>query len=221
LYNLFTAVERILKQSDGIKKFIYEDVFNIYYSHIFAKERLSEYIQYYFQKGIGEEKEIIIVCIGTDRSTGDCLGPLIGTKLTEMNLPITIYGTLDNPVHAQTLQDTIDKIQLCERYTGRSSYILAIDAALGKSENVGKIYVNNGQLHPGTGVNKSLPPIGNFNIFGVVNVDEFMKEYLILQNTRLSLVMNMANTICDSILIALDNLGLISRGSSQVAASIL
>ena len=31
-----------------------------------------------------EHDELVILCIGTDRSTGDCLGPLIGHKLVNL-----------------------------------------------------------------------------------------------------------------------------------------
>src|SRR5690554_5205162 len=55
--------------------------------------------------------EVIILCIGTDRSTGDCLGPLVGHKLKLIQYKnITTYGTLDNPVHAKNLSDIIQKI---------------------------------------------------------------------------------------------------------------
>src|SRR5699024_11577215 len=50
-------------------------------------------------------------CIGTDRSTGDSLGPLTGTFLTELNPKhLTIYGTLHHPVHATNMHEYIDKI---------------------------------------------------------------------------------------------------------------
>ncbi|MFY9218842.1 MAG: DUF1256 domain-containing protein, partial [Tepidanaerobacteraceae bacterium] len=51
-----------------------------------------------------------------------------------------------------------------------------------------------GSLKPGAGVNKKLPPVGNFHITGVVNVGGFM-EYLVLQNTRLFTVMKMVDII--------------------------
>lgn len=134
---------------------------------------------------------LIILCIGTDRSTGDSLGPLVGTQLQNMNLQTAIvYGTLDEPVHAVNLQDTIDSIN--SKYT--EPFILAIDACLGRSESVGYIRVKEGPLQPGTGVNKDLPNVGNIQIVGIVNVGGFM-EYMVLQNTRLSLVMKMADII--------------------------
>ena len=61
-----------------------------------------------------------------------------------------------------------------------------------------KRQVAEGPLKPGTGVNKDLPPIGDAHITGIVNVGGFM-EYLVLQNTRLSLVIRMAEAIAGGI----------------------
>lgn len=143
----------------------------------------------------GQYHDVVILCIGTDRSTGDCLGPLVGHKLKLIPYNrITIYGTLDQPVHAKNLSNVMDEI---ERNHTRS-FVIAIDACLGKTERVGKICMGGGPLRPGTGVNKSLPEVGHIHIIGVVNMSGFM-EYLVLQNTRLNLVMRMADTISSGI----------------------
>lgn len=126
-------------------------------------------------------RELSIVCLGTDRSTGDSFGPLVGSRLSEL-LDIPVFGTLENPVHALNLQQTIERIE--------TPYVLAIDAALGKSEHVGEVHFYNGPLRPGSGVKKKLPEVGNWHITGVVNVAGFM-EYFVLQSTRLSLVMGL------------------------------
>ena len=50
--------------------------------------------------------ELIFLCIGSDRVTGDCLGPYVGYQLFE-HLDahgIYIYGTLKEPVHALNLE---------------------------------------------------------------------------------------------------------------------
>lgn len=139
--------------------------------------------------------EIVILCIGTDRSTGDCLGPLVGYKLKLIQYAnVYVYGTLDNPVHAKNLCEVLDQIKA--RHD--RPFIIAIDACLGKTDRVGKINIGKGPLKPGAGVNKSLPEVGHIHIVGVVNISGFM-EYLILQNTRLSLVMRMADTISSGI----------------------
>lgn len=133
----------------------------------------------------------VILCIGTDRSTGDALGPLIGTQLSKLNLPhLHIYGTLDEPVHATNLIQSIELIK--KSYT--NPFIIAIDACLGKLDSIGCIVLTDGPLKPGAGVHKKLPEVGEANLTGIVNVGGFM-EYIVLQNTRLNLVWRMSENI--------------------------
>ncbi len=153
----------------------------------------------YFEECMGKfyEKsysDIVIVCIGTDRATGDCLGPLIGYKVKDMRYSnVHVYGTLDEPIHAKNL---CEYIEVFRKYD--DPFIIAIDACLGKLERIGFINIKEGPLSPGSGVNKNLPAIGHVNITGIVNVGGFM-EIMILQNTRLSIVMNMANLIANGL----------------------
>ncbi len=137
-----------------------------------------------------EFQQIIVLCIGTDRSTGDSLGPLTGTFLEKKQPPAHIIGNIDRPVHARNLDHIIKKIN--KEYT--SPFIIAVDAGLGKKSSVGYIDVKKGPLKPGTGVNKKLTAIGNMHITGLVNVGGYM-EYMVLQSTRLSIVIKMAELI--------------------------
>ena len=147
---------------------------------------------YCFNNTITESFEnIVLLCIGTDRSTGDCLGPLVGHKLYKNQYNNThIVGTLDNPTHAKNLENNIKIIE--EEIP--NPFIIALDACLGKFDNIGHINLGPGPLKPGAGVNKPLPWVGNMYIKGIVNVGGFM-EHKILQNTRLSLVMTLADII--------------------------
>ncbi len=143
----------------------------------------------------GLAREIVIVGIGTDRSTGDCLGPLVGTKLCERKINrLTVYGTLDEPVHAGNLTQKLSRIQAGHP----NCLIVAVDASLGKTTSIGNITISPGALKPGTGVKKELPHVGEMHFTGVINVAGHM-EYFVLQNTRLSLVMQMADKITQSI----------------------
>lgn len=163
----------------------------------FSVMEFSDSLLKYLSSNIDDYKEIVILCIGTDRSTGDSLGPLVGHKLTPYMFKydkVHLLGTLDEPVHAKNLIDTIEEINFCYP----NGYILAIDASLGHLNSIGHIIIKEGPLKPGLGVNKKLPAIGDISITGVVNVGGLM-EYMVLQNTRLSLVMNMANTIAKGI----------------------
>lgn len=138
--------------------------------------------------------DIIVVCIGTDRATGDCLGPLIGYKLKDVKYQnVHVYGTLDEPVHAKNLCEYIELFNKFE-----NPFIIAIDACLGRLERIGFVNIKEGPLSPGSGVNKNLPAVGHVNITGIVNVGGFM-EIMILQNTRLCVVMNMANLIANGL----------------------
>ncbi|UYZ22061.1 spore protease YyaC [Mesobacillus jeotgali] len=140
-------------------------------------------------------RPIVFVCIGTDRSTGDSLGPLIGTLLEEKEIaPYHVYGTLDDPIHAVNMDAKLAEIK--EKHF--NPFIIGIDACLGRLKSVGSIQVGDGPVKPGAGVNKELPEVGNMHITGIVNVSGFM-EFFVLQNTRLNLVLKMAKTIANGI----------------------
>ncbi len=136
-------------------------------------------------------REIVIICIGTDRSTGDSLGPIIGYKLRGMNYSnVYVYGDLESPVHAKNLQETVESIY--KRY--EKPFLIAVDASLGRADHVGFISVGKGSIRPGSALNKELEPVGHMHITGIVNAGGFM-EFMILQNTRLGTVMKIADIV--------------------------
>ena len=171
-----------------------EDVLKVPYSEPLTSQRIRERMITYYAELAGD-REIVIVCIGTDRSTGDSLGPLVGSRLRQLGLQHEhLFGTLDEPVHAMNLIEVLDTIH--RKYS--HPFIVAVDACLGQSSSVGHIQVGTGPVKPGAGVNKDLPPVGDIHLTGIVNVGGFM-EYFVLQNTRLSIVFNMADIIADSL----------------------
>lgn len=139
-------------------------------------------------------EDIVVLCIGTDRATGDCLGPLVGEHLQNVLPQIPVYGNLKQPVHALNLEETIEDIYL--HHT--DPFIIAIDASLGMQEHIGYATLSQTPLKPGKGVNKKLPAIGNLSITGIVNVAGFPNSIL-LQSTRLHTVMTLANCISNAI----------------------
>lgn len=157
--------------------------------------------------------EYIAVFIGTDRSTGDALGPLAGTLLTELKpRNLTVYGTLHEPVHATNLKEYMALIEK----EHRNPFIIAVDACLGKSSSIGCITAQTGPVKPGAAFNKPLPEIGDIHLTGIVNMSGFM-EYAVLQNTRLSFVMDMAKQLA-SILERVDAALAVKRRLSAVAS---
>jgi putative sporulation protein YyaC len=147
------------------------------------------------------DKEIILLCIGTDRVTGDSLGPLVGYKLKnslETFRNVQLYGTLETPVHAKNIAETIEHIYK----THRSPFVVAVDACLGRLEHIGYITMGFGAVKPGAGLNYDLPPVGDVYITGIVNACGSLDAYL-LQNTRLGLVMRMADVVYNGIVLCM------------------
>ena len=140
-------------------------------------------------------RSIIFLCIGTDRSTGDSLGPLVGEKLKFLTRDnIFFYGNLEKPIHAKNLCETISYIHS----THENPYIIAIDACLGSLQNVGKVFIEAKPLYPGSAMNKDLPKVGDLSITGIVNISGAL-EFMVLQNTRLYTVMKLADVISNGI----------------------
>ena len=161
---------------------------------------LGEFLYENLKEIINENREIIFICIGTDRCTGDSLGPLVGYKLKSFykEMPknnIYIYGSLESPVHSKNISNIIDKIKA----NFDNPFIIAIDSCLGKINNIGKVFVSDNPIFPGLAVNKELPPIGDLSITGIVNISGNY-EFIILQNTRLYTVMSLADCISQGII---------------------
>lgn len=140
---------------------------------------------------IHPNQEIIVLCIGSDRSTGDSLGPIIGHKFRNFISPgFYLLGDLNQPVHAANLSYCIKSIQK----TFDNPFIIAIDASLGNKEHIGMITLGKGPLKPGLGVKKRLPEVGDIHITGIVN-SSLDTASSTLQTTRLSIIFQIADAI--------------------------
>lgn len=134
------------------------------------------------------------ICIGSDLVMGDSLGPLVGTLLKKRGVRSYVYGTLNFPITAK-------EVEYARTYLKQmhpSSISIAIDAAVGSSDDVGLIKVINKGLKPGLGVNKNLGIIGDVSIIGIVAKSSFNNREL-FNLTRLNLVYKMAEIIADGI----------------------
>lgn len=182
----------------------------VHYKNSFAAIKIGNYLAEYMNNNFA------LVCIGTDKCIIDSLGPLTGTLLAKENFAGDIYGTLDKPVHAMNINDYIKTLK-------KKNYdnIIAIDACLSNKKNQGIIEVREGPITPGKGIGKFLPEIGDISIIGVVDSSD--KEFHdLVQDTRLSLVYEMAEIICEGIIIALKvNNGSIDYIENQASLSSL
>ena len=103
--------------------------------------------------------EIVFLCIGSDRVTGDCLGPYVGYRLSQHQLPgIFVYGTLNQPVHAVNLSDITDFISKSHPF----ALVIAIDASLGDEKHLGYVTIGNGSLYPRCGCSERSAACGGY-----------------------------------------------------------
>jgi putative sporulation protein YyaC len=137
-------------------------------------------------------RPVAFACIGTDRSTGDALGPLVGQQLRRLGCPERwVIGTLEHPLHALNLAERL----LPQHAADPRPLIVAIDAALGPLAGVGAITLRRGGLRPGQGVGKDLPAVGELAVTATVNVQAGALDAQVLQSTRLFMVQELAETI--------------------------
>jgi putative sporulation protein YyaC len=148
-------------------------------------------------------RPVVFACIGTDRSTGDALGPLVGQRLRRLgHADEDVVGTLAEPLHAQNLAERI----LPRVHEQPRPLIVAVDAALGALKSVGSVAVRRGGLRPGEGVGKDLPEIGELAIAATVNVRAGAMDAQILQCTRLYVVQGLSDLISSACWWALRNI---------------
>lgn len=146
------------------------------------KELLKEFFK--------NNEDIIIINIGTDRCTGDSYAPYVGTILnSDNNFPYKVYGTLEEPIHAQNIGDKLEII-----YNNHpNSKVIGIDAAMG--DDVLKIICKNEPIKCGSAMGKNLPWVGDICIKGVVmksRGDVHVNNYNIYR-CRLSEIIKMAS----------------------------
>ncbi|MBR2988554.1 MAG: spore protease YyaC [Clostridia bacterium] len=135
----------------------------------------------------------VILCIGTDRVCGDALGPLVGTLLsTTMSVNSFVYGTLKFPVTALNLADAVRFI----KSKHPRSPILAIDACVGKTADIGKIRLFNGGIKPGLATGKTLPAVGDLSITATVACSGADNS---LFKVSLSLIYDLAHSIATTV----------------------
>ncbi|MBU3103851.1 spore protease YyaC [Clostridium gasigenes] len=167
------------------QKINYKSSLAYYDIAIFVKDYISE--------------NTVIVCIGTDKCIGDCLGPLVGTFLKESFFPLPVYGTIESPIHALNIDNRIKEIKKIHP----NASIIGIDACLGDTKSIGEIHTRDYPIHPGKGVGKSLPDVGTISIIGIIDSSD-SSDFFTSRSIRLYLVMEMSKVITHGLTHAYD-----------------
>lgn len=137
----------------------------------------------------------VVVCIGTDKVLCDSLGPMVGSMLnSNMNSPMYIYGLQCQCLTALNIADSFGIIRSLHPH----STILAIDAGVGDSNQIGTLQLSDHGILPGLATNRQLPSIGNIGIVGVVSTRDMSAFYSDTPQLR-SMLSSMCQTIVDGI----------------------
>lgn len=178
--------------------------------HASSDSSFTDMLSVMLQKARKERRPVVFLCIGSDRATGDSLGPVTGqalinylNKKREHKHSLFIYGSLTTPIHAVNLSSTIQTIY----DTIPNPYVIAIDASLGSRDHISHVTLGQGSLSPGIGVHKQLPAVGDAFITGIVNSCDHGSRGIILQTTRLATVIELSNFITRGILYSLKQTG--------------
>ncbi len=136
--------------------------------------------------------EVVVLAIGSDRVTGDCVGPIVGHMLAESGL--RVYGSLASPVTALNVGESYAML----RRRHPKAFVIAVDSALGTDREVGSVLLLPRGLRPAAAVGKVLPYVGDLGIVGVVAARRLGADSL--GKVRLALPFNLASRIADGIL---------------------
>lgn len=140
------------------------------------------------------DAEVVFACIGSDLVVGDSLGPLCGTFIKNKNNNAYLYGTLKNPLTAKEIECFGANI----RKMHPNSIVVAIDASVGKPEEVGLVKIFDRGIKPGLAVNKNLSLIGDVSIIGVV-AEKSNENFNLYNFTRLNLIYRLAESISNGV----------------------
>lgn len=136
---------------------ILDDTFYFDTKQSFVQWHLNEALFKLIKKINKNYDNIAVICIGSDRLIGDCYGPLTGHLLSCCKLPgLKIYGTLQKPVHALTIEETLANIDI------ENTLCIAVDCSVGENDHIGYVGVSYEPVKPGSGVGKKLPKLGIF-----------------------------------------------------------
>ena len=149
------------------------------------------------KSGLDVDCDVVFFCIGTDRVIGDSLGPITGSLLKERFGKEAVYGDLFNNVTYENIESTLNVINRKHK----NPYIIAIDAALSSSEDIGKIFVDNSGINFGDSLGKAYNQIGNIGIKVVVGKDYNNPElnFSSLQNISLSKILKLSKKTFEGI----------------------
>jgi putative sporulation protein YyaC len=144
-------------------------------------------------------ESMILLFVGSDSNIGDSLAPICGSLFECDSGGVFAYGSLVAPITAKEVPFAVEFIKKAHP----DSLVVVIDAAIGKSCDVGLIKVQKGGIKPGLGVDKDLPLVGDLSVIGILGEKKGGKALFTVN--KISTVYKMAEKIADGLKIFVKN----------------
>lgn len=149
------------------------------------------------KKIITSKEDMVFLCLGCPKYPLDSFAPRLGSELKKLGF--TVYGTVEEPIDGRNyIEKCLDVV-----FKYKDKKVIAVDSAIGKKENLGKVKVKpNRGVEPTSALGGFFTiEVGNSSIIGItscsikqvlkkketkVNVDKMVKETLeeILKNVK-------------------------------------
>lgn len=143
--------------------------------------------------------KLIFLCIGTSKVMGDSFGPLVGDKLQSKinNKNIVVLGDLKDNINALNIEKRMIKV----KNTYKNSLVIAIDAALSRKEDIGKINIYPYGINIRKALGENYKEIGDLSIKAIVASDykKAIDNFIELEQTPFSRIDYLSDIIVNGI----------------------
>lgn len=136
---------------------MFNNYLNVYYYEENAVKKIGEFIKKHKQNNC----DIVVLCIGSNNSTGWSMGSIVGSMLKDKGIP-NVHGTLDKTINEENLIKNLFQIKI--KYT--NPFIIAISSDLGDIDDIDSIILRNEALNCELLYSFK---VGNLSIKGIVN----------------------------------------------------
>ncbi len=154
------------------------------------------------KKHISKPK-LTFLCIGTDRVIGDSLGPIVGSNIEKF----ISDNKINNIKVIGSLESNLNNTNI-EEYTNNSKDItIVIDSAISNTYDIGQIIVDENNIKVRDALNDGKSISSNINIKCIVgkNFENEDVNFLMLQNVKLGIVLDLAQKVTTSIYDVIEN----------------
>ena len=121
------------------------------------------------------QNDILFICIGTKEIIWDSIGPIIGSKLKQKIGKDKVIGSLEKNICSKKDIEKYENIL-------KNKFLIAIDSALGDNKYFGNVFISNGPIYMGKGINEYKGKVGDISIKPVVKKIVKQKDILNLSN---------------------------------------